>query len=74
MQAWSDLCQPSKEIPLEFKTVYPFVTTVTGNRFQFRGGDPPIMRDSLQQLLEKRLQKPLQARVEAGNGNGASVH
>ena len=40
MQAWSDLCQPSKEIPLEFKTIYPFVTTVMGNRCQFRGGDP----------------------------------
>ena len=71
LHAWGDLCQPSKDVPKEFKTVYPFLTTVTGNRFQFRGGDPTIMRDSLQQLLSKRLQKPLTARVE-GNGNGAA--
>src|SRR5262249_4692616 len=38
--AWSALCQPGDSPPEEaFRAVYPFVTTVEGNRFRFRGGD-----------------------------------
>ena len=41
IHAWSELCQPGAEPPAaEFKAVYPYVTTVQGNRFRFRGGDP----------------------------------
>src|SRR5262245_25302052 len=65
MHAWSDLCQPQAgaSVP-EFKAVYPYVTTVQGSTFRFRGGDPVRMRDNLQTLFQKRLQKPVKAHVE----------
>jgi ammonium transporter len=66
MHVWSQLCQPGASPPeAEFKAVYPNVTTVQGNRFRFRGGDPKQMRDSLQGLFRKRLgAAPLHAHVE----------
>jgi ammonium transporter len=65
MHAWSDLCQPGPEPPApEFKAVYPYVTTVQGNSFRFRGGDPAAMRDNLQRLFQNRLKKPVKAHVE----------
>jgi hypothetical protein len=65
MHAWSDLCQPAAEPPAdEFKAVYPYVTTVQGNSFRFRGGDPSTMRDNLQRLFQKRLRKPVKAHIE----------
>ena len=67
MHAWSELCQPGTQPPpAEFRAVYPFVTTVQGNRFRFRGGDPAAMRDNLQRLFEDRLSgQPIQAHVES---------
>ena len=42
IQAWSGLCQTSAAPPApEFKAVYPYLTTVQGNRFRFRGGRYP---------------------------------
>ena len=35
--------------------MYPYVTTVQGNRFRFRGGDPSVMSGNLQRLFERRL-------------------
>jgi hypothetical protein len=56
MHAWSNLCQPGQQPPTpEFKAVYPYVTTVQGNRFRFRGGDPEAMRMNLQRLFQGRL-------------------
>src|SRR5262249_18309809 len=41
LHVWSDLCQVGAGPPsAEFRAVYPFLTTVQGNRFRFRGGDP----------------------------------
>jgi ammonium transporter len=66
MDAWSDFCQPQTEKPLpEFKAIYPQMTTVQGNTFRFRGGDPALTRDNLQRLFESRLQKPVKARIES---------
>jgi Amt family ammonium transporter len=57
MQAWSDTCQAGPKPPTpEFRTVYPYVTTVQGNRFRFRGGDPGEMRENLHRLFQDRLQ------------------
>ena len=42
----------------------PYVTTVQGNRFRFRGGDPDRMRDSLQKLFQDRLRRPGPRKVE----------
>jgi ammonium transporter len=66
IQTWSELCQAGAHPPAaEFKTVYPFVTTVQGNRFRFRGGDPTAMRDSLQRLFQNHLKgRPIRVHVE----------
>jgi ammonium transporter len=56
IHTWSDLCQAGSRPPAaEFRAVYPFVTTVQGNRFRFRGGDPEQMRENLQALFKNRL-------------------
>jgi ammonium transporter len=67
IHVWSDLCQVGPEPPAaEFKAVYPFVTTVQGNRFRFRGGDQQALRDNLQRLLQDRLKgRPIRVRVES---------
>ena len=65
IDVWSELCQPRPEAPSpEFRTVYPFVTTVQGNRFRFRGGEPARMQDSLQRLFERHLQGPVQTHLD----------
>ncbi len=67
MYAWSELCQAgSRPAPAELQAIYPFVTTVQGNRFHFRGGDPATMSASLTRLFESRLRgQKIQARVES---------
>jgi len=65
IHAWSEMCQPTGSCPPEFKAVYPYVTTVQGNRFQFRGGDRETMKDNLQRLFQERLKRPVKARLEA---------
>jgi len=67
MQTWSELCQTSSQpAPAELRAVYPFVTTVQGNRFHFRGGDPHTLSATLTRLFESRLRgKKLHARVES---------
>ncbi len=65
MHAWSTLCLPTPEPSPEFKAIYPYVTTVQGNRFRFRGGDQERMKENLQKLFEKALKRPLKVKVEA---------
>jgi ammonium transporter len=67
MHVWSDLCQTGPQpAPSELRVIYPFVTTVQGNRFHFRGGDPATLTASLTRLFEDRLQgHKIQARVES---------
>lgn len=65
IHAWSEMCQPTPEPDEEFKAIYPFITTVQGNRFQFRGGDQAAMKAKLQKLFEKLLKRPLKVKVEA---------
>ena len=56
MHAWSELCKTGPRPPSpEFTAVYPFMTTVQGNRFRFRGGDPAAMKDNLQRLFRSRF-------------------
>ncbi|HEV3205125.1 MAG TPA: ammonium transporter [Gemmataceae bacterium] len=66
IQTWSELCQTGAQPPTpEFRTVYPYLTTVKGNRFRFRGGDPKVMQESLQRLFENRLgNRPLKVHLE----------
>src|SRR5579884_2586509 len=55
MHAWSGLCQAGVQPTPEFRQVYPYVTTVSGNRFRFRGGDPAKLRYAMQKLFQDRL-------------------
>lgn len=58
VHGWSDLCQVGDKPPTaEFKAVYPNLTTIQGNRFNFRGGDPLAMSANLQQLLKQATRK-----------------
>ncbi len=67
IHAWSALCQAGAEPPApEFRTVYPFLTTVQGNRFRFRGGDAQIMQKNLERLFQHQLTgRAVHTRVEA---------
>jgi ammonium transporter len=67
MHAWSELCQTGPTpAPAELRAVYPFLTTVQGNRFHFRSGDPANLSASLTRLFEGRLPgKKIHARVES---------
>jgi hypothetical protein len=56
IHAWSALCQVGAAPPTaEFRAVYPYLTTVQGNRFRFRNGDPNVVRESLQRLFQSTL-------------------
>jgi hypothetical protein len=65
-RVWSDLCQVGEHPPQsEFKAVYPYMTTMEGNRFSFRGGDPQAIRTNLEKLLLQRIQgQPVRVRLE----------
>lgn len=59
IHTWSALCKPSQGPPSQdFQVVYPYLTTVQGNRFRFRGGDPQQMRASLEKLLRSQMGNP----------------
>jgi Amt family ammonium transporter len=64
--AWSEMCGGNGQPPTpEFRRVYPYVTTVQGNRFNFRGGDPPEMRETMKRLFQDSLQgAAIQTHVE----------
>jgi ammonium transporter len=66
IRAWSQMCGADGKPPTsEFRSVYPFVTTVKGNRFHFRGGDPADMRDAMRRLFQDRLEgTPVKTHVE----------
>ena len=67
LHTWSGLCQPGQTPPSgEFLKVYPHVTTVQGNRFRCRGGDPESVRANLERLFQGKLKGQVRARVEAG--------
>ncbi len=76
-QAWSELCQPGSRVPsLDFLTIYPAMTTVVGNCFTFRGGDPQAVCAALQRLLQThgngaivsaRLQQPAKTTNRVAN-------
>jgi Amt family ammonium transporter len=65
MNVWSELC--GSGAPADFRALYANVTTVRGNRFHFRGGDPQTMRETLQRLFQDRLAgAALRTHVEPG--------
>ena len=66
VKAWSGLCKARNTPPsAAFRQVYPYLTTVEGNRFHFRGGDPNQISSNLLALLREITNVPaLSARVE----------
>ncbi|MBN9517968.1 ammonium transporter [bacterium] len=65
-KAWTALCQPGETPPSpSFKAVYPYFTTMTGNKFKFRGGDPVELRNELQKVLVAALKTPVKTTVES---------
>lgn len=58
LDTWSQLCQASASPPSpQFRSIYPYMTVVEGNRFRFRGGDPKAVSENLRQLFQDRLAK-----------------
>lgn len=68
LHVWSKCCgagNGTKPGP-EFESLYPNMTTVQGNRFNFRGGDPILMRQALQRLFQNHLEgTAIQTHVES---------
>jgi ammonium transporter len=63
--AWADLCKPSDQPPRpEFVTVYKHLTTMSGNKFKFRGGNPAEIKRSLAALFEDGLDVKVKSHVE----------
>lgn len=65
--SWSELCQPNGEKPVpEFMLIYPYMTTMKGNRLRFRGGDPADTALALEKLLRNEIVgQSVRVRVEA---------
>ncbi len=64
-KAWEELCKPTEEGPSkEFAAIYPYLTTVKGNLFRFRGGDPVTIKETLKSLFESALDTTVQTHVE----------
>jgi Amt family ammonium transporter len=64
IKAWSSFCQAGVEPSPDFRAVYPYVTTVQGNRFRFRGGDRYQMRGHLIRLFQDKISGTIRAHVE----------
>lgn len=65
-RTWSQLCDAGAQSPQEFRALYPYFTTVQGNRFNFRGGNPEQLSEQLLRLLKGRVGNgSLKTRVEA---------
>ena len=66
LKVWSDLCQPREAEPSpSFAAVYPHFTTVSGNKFRFRGGDPFALKNEMEKLLSDALGTPVKTHVES---------
>lgn len=63
LKNWTALCQPSEAPPdPDFLAVYPHVTTVSGNTFRLRGGDPAALTARMEKLFKKLIPgKPVKA-------------
>jgi Amt family ammonium transporter len=55
-RVWTELNRPdaSAHLPPEYRQLYPYLTTVQGNRFRFRSGDPAELGAALERLFEAK--------------------
>ncbi|MEO2090358.1 MAG: ammonium transporter, partial [Gemmataceae bacterium] len=64
-KVWSDLCKPGEQPPApEFVAVYKHLTTVSGNKFRFSGGDPVEIKKHLAALFTNATDVSVTTRVE----------
>jgi ammonium transporter len=64
-KVWSDLCKPGDAPPrAEFVEVYKHLTTVSGNKFKFKGGDPVEIKRNLALLFEDGMDVSVKTHVE----------
>ncbi len=62
---WSSLCQEGPGAPsADFLAVYPFLSTVSDNKFRFSGGNQTMVRESLTRLLQKSFGQEVQVTAE----------
>jgi hypothetical protein len=62
---WADLCKPTDKPPRpEFVTVYKHLTTMSGSKFKFRGGNPAEIKKALAALFEDGLDVKVRSHVE----------
>jgi Amt family ammonium transporter len=65
MHVWNDMCLPGKAPDANaFQAVYPYMTTVSGNRFHFRGGDATVIKEALAKLFAGKLSGKVAVTVE----------
>jgi Amt family ammonium transporter len=55
IDAWSGLCHAKATPSNEFKQVYPYFSTVSGNKFRFTGGDPTVISENITRLFKTTL-------------------
>ena len=68
---WRSLCKEDGAAPTaEFKNVYSHVSTIRGNQFKFRGGEPETLRASLENLF-RPVAPAARARIESIQQNGS---
>ncbi len=64
-KVWNELCEPNeKKKRPEFLEIYKYLTTVNGNKFKFRGGDPVEIKRNLAALFQDGLDVSVQTHVE----------
>jgi ammonium transporter, Amt family len=64
-QVWSELCKPGDAPPKpEFVAVYKHLTTVSGNKFKFSGGDPVEIKRNLAKLFADGMDVSVKTHVE----------
>lgn len=56
-RVWTELNKPggSVSLPPEYRQLYPYLTTVQGNRFRFRSGNPTELSKALERLFEAKV-------------------
>jgi len=64
-RVWEGLCKPKDAGPSkDFEAIYPYLTTVKGNLFRFRGGDPITIKEKVKALFESELATTVNTHVE----------
>ena len=65
LSAWSGYCQEGPGAPsADFLAVYPYLTTVSENKFRFSGGDQAKSKEALTRLLQKSFGQAVKVTTE----------